>query len=51
MYSLTITVTTLQYPNGVCMPPPKIVGYEFELQKLETEVLQPAKPGGKKLNH
>jgi len=25
MYKLTIMAMSLQYPNGVCMPPPKIV--------------------------
>jgi len=25
MYILTIMAMSLQYPNGVCMPPPKIV--------------------------
>jgi len=25
MYILTIIAMSLQYPNGVCMPPPKIV--------------------------
>ncbi|MFM1755540.1 MAG: hypothetical protein RL621_444 [Bacteroidota bacterium] len=25
MYMLTIMAMSLQYPNGVCMPPPKIV--------------------------
>jgi NAD+ synthase (glutamine-hydrolysing) len=38
-------------PKTWCRFPILSGGYEFELQKLETEVLQPAKLGGKKLNH
>jgi len=27
MYILTIIAMSLQYPNGVCMPPPHIVDF------------------------